>query len=93
MKWINEYLVRYKIINIEDLVGKEIYIVDEQEFEKYEKFIIDGIHYTNAQQWWFTTQGRGTVHEVSEIGETIFFKTEDVRMYQMLQGLKYAKCL
>ena len=66
----NDYLLKNGITDIEDLVGREVYIVNEQEFEK---FIINGIHYTNAQQWWFTTQGKCTVYEVSEIGKTIFF--------------------
>jgi hypothetical protein len=80
----NDYLLKNGITDIEELVGKSVYLIfPVQGIVRYK---IRRVQYGKQQEWCLCVQ---ETYKVSELGKSIFFTKEEAKKYQLQQLDKY----
>jgi len=82
----NEYLLKNGITDIEELVGREVYLIFPK--QGIVKYTIRRVQYGKQQEWLFCIP---ETYKVSEIGKSIFFTREESEKYQMQKLYEYTK--
>ena len=81
----NDYLLKNGITNIEELVGKSVYLIfPVQGIVRYK---IRRVQYGKQQEWLLCVP---ETYKVSELGKSIFFTKEEAEKYQLQQLDKYS---
>lgn len=80
----NDYLLKNGITDIEELVGKSVYLIfPVQGIVKYK---IRRVQYGKQQEWLLCVS---ETYKVSELGKSIFFTKEEAEKYQLQQLNEY----
>ena len=82
----NDYLLKNGITDIEELVGKSVYLIFA--VQGIVKYKIRRVQYGKQQEWLLCVP---ETYKVSELGESIFFTKEEAEKYQLQQLNEYTK--
>lgn len=81
-----EYLHKHDVINLEDLVGKTVFIPYLK--KGIRELYIRRIEFGKKREWFIHAD---TTHRLSELGNGIFFDKEEAREYQLSKLEEYTK--
>ena len=81
----NDYLLKNRITDIEELVGKSVYFIFPA--QGIVKRNIRRVQYGKQQEWLLCVP---ETYKVSELGKSIFFTKEETEKYQLQQLDKYS---
>lgn len=80
-KKVCEYLKKYNVNSLEDIVGMEVFHIFPR--QGVVGHTIENIEFNkNHREWYFTTNH---IHKLVELGESIFFSIDEAREYEILQ--------